>query len=72
MQAVKGPGADPKYYGVAIEPSARRLRVMFNGEVVADSTNTQLMFETRHRPVYYFPTGDVRMDLLESTDHGTT
>jgi uncharacterized protein (DUF427 family) len=31
-----------------------------------------LMFETRHRPVYYFPTADVRMDLLESTDHGTT
>lgn len=72
MQAVKGPGADPGYYGVAIEPSARRLRVMFNGEVIADSTNTQLMFETRHRPVYYFPISDVRMDLLEPTDHGTT
>lgn len=72
MQAIKGPGTDPKYYGVVIEPSARRLRVMFNGQTIADSTNTQLMFETRHRPVYYFPTSDVRMDLLESTDHGTT
>ena len=72
MQAVKGPGADPDYYGVVNEPSARRLRVMFNGEVIADSTNAQLMFETRHQPVYYFPVSDVRMDLLEPTDHGST
>jgi uncharacterized protein (DUF427 family) len=40
--------------------------------VIADSTNAQLMFETRHRPIYYFPIADVRMDLLESTDHATT
>ncbi|HIF12580.1 MAG TPA: DUF427 domain-containing protein [Dehalococcoidia bacterium] len=72
MQAVKGPGADPKYYGVVTEPTERRLRVMYNGEVIADSTNAQLMFETRHRPIYYFPIVDVRMDLLESTDHATT
>jgi adenylate cyclase len=72
MQAVKGPGADPKYYGVVIEPTERRLRVMYNGEVIADSTNAQLMFETRHRPIYYFPIVDVRMNLLESTDHATT
>ena len=72
MQAVKGPGVDPKYYGVVIEPTERRLRVMYNGEVIADSTNAQLMFETRHRPIYYFPIVDVRMNLLESTDHATT
>ena len=72
MQAVKGPGADPDYYGVVMEPTARRLRVMFAGEVVADSINALLMFETRHRPVYYFPESDVQMDLLEATDHGST
>ncbi len=72
MPAVKGPGADPDYYGVAVEPSARRLRVMFNGEVVADSRSALLMYETRHQPVYYFPITDVRMDLLEPTDNSTT
>ena len=45
---------------------------MFNGEVIADSTDARLMFETGHRPVYYFPVSDVRMDLLTSTDHGST
>lgn len=71
MPAKKGPGIDTDNR-VAIEPTAKRLRVMFAGEVVADSTNAQLMFETSHRPVYYFPTSDVRMDLLEATGHGST
>lgn len=72
MPAVKGPGADPDYYGVVIEPTERRLRVVFNGEVIADSSDVQVMYETRHQPVYYFPVADVRMDLLEPTDHGST
>ena len=71
MQAVKGPGIDTDSR-VAVEPTARRLRVMFNGEVIADTTNARLMFETGHRPVYYLPMSDVRMDLLKSTDHGST
>ena len=51
-------------YKVLLEPSPRRVRVAFNGETIADSTNAHLLFETRHLPVYYFPRADVRMDLL--------
>lgn len=29
------------------------------------------MHETRLAPVYYFPSGDVRMDLMEKTAHRT-
>src|SRR5882724_3696893 len=58
-------------YKVTLEPSPRRVRVKFNGETIADSTNAHLLFETRHLPVYYFPRADVRMDLLTATDHHT-
>jgi uncharacterized protein (DUF427 family) len=58
-------------YKVFLEPSPRRVRVQFNGAWIADSTNAQLLYETRHLPVYYFPRADVRMDLLAPTDHHT-
>jgi uncharacterized protein (DUF427 family) len=58
-------------YKVLLEPSPRRVRVNFNGEVVADSTNAHLLFETKHLPVYYFPPGDVRLDLMAPTEHHT-
>ena len=55
----------------ALEPTPKRIRVTFSDEIVADSTNALIMYETRHQPVYYFPEADVRMDLLEKTDHST-
>jgi uncharacterized protein (DUF427 family) len=58
-------------YKITFEPSPRRVRVQFNGEWVADTTNAHLLFETRHLPVYYFPRSDVRMDLLTPTEHHT-
>jgi uncharacterized protein (DUF427 family) len=58
-------------YKILFEPSPRRVRVAFNGETIADSTNAHLLFETRHLPVYYFPRPDVRMDLLVPTEHHT-
>jgi uncharacterized protein (DUF427 family) len=53
------------------EDSPRRVRVMLGGETVADSRRTKLMHETGHLPVYYFPREDVRMELLEESDHTT-
>ena len=58
-------------YKILFEPSPRRVRVKFNGETIADSTNAHLLFETRHLPVYYFPRSDVRMDLMTATEHHT-
>ena len=58
-------------YKITFEPSPRRVRVQFNGETVADSVSAHLLFETRHLPVYYFPRWDVRMDLLQPTEHHT-
>ncbi len=58
-------------YDVHFEPCPKRLRVMFNGEVVADTTRAQYLRETKHLPVYYFPMGDVRRDLLIATNHSS-
>jgi uncharacterized protein (DUF427 family) len=55
-----------------MENTPKRIRVMFGGEAIADSTSVQIMFETKHQPVYYFPMEDVRMDLMVETDRSTT
>ena len=54
-----------------LEDSPRRVRVVFNGETVADSRRVKLLHETGHLPVYYFPEEDVRVDLLEESDRAT-
>ncbi|HEX9235388.1 MAG TPA: DUF427 domain-containing protein [Actinomycetota bacterium] len=47
-----------------IEPSTRHVRVVFNGEVVAESDRALRVLETAGPPTYYFPPTDVRMELL--------
>jgi len=61
----------PEDHLLYFEDSPRRVRVMFNGETVADSQQVKLMHEAGLLPVYYFPQEDVRMDLLEESDHTT-
>ena len=61
----------PRDHMLYFEDSPRRVRVVFNGEVVADSRRVKLMHEAGLLPVYYFPVGDVRMELLEQSDHTT-
>jgi len=56
-------------YQVWAEPAPARIRVMVGGTSIADSDSALTQFETDHKSVYYFPRGDVRMDLLEATDH---
>jgi len=53
------------------EDSPRRIRAHLGGETVVDSRHAKLLHEHGHVPVYYFPEADVRMDLLEATDHST-
>lgn len=56
---------------VVIEPSPRRIRVQFGGEVVADSRNARLLHERGKLPVYFFPREDVREEtLVEHSDTG--
>ena len=49
----------------------RRVRVIFGGVVIADSTKALRVEETGHEPVHYIPEKDVRTDLLRATEHST-
>ncbi len=47
--------------------SSRRVVVMVDGTVVADSVRPTILYETGLPPRYYLPQSDVRMDHLRST-----
>lgn len=52
---------------VRIEEGGKRIRVYLGGELVADTTRPLLVWEKPYYPVYYFPEGDVRLELLSPT-----
>ena len=58
-------------YRIDLDPSEQRIRVTFEGEVVADSERALVVRETRHAEVLYFPRDDVRFDHLERSEHET-
>lgn len=47
-----------------LEPVAERLRVVFAGETIADTTAAWRVLETSHPPTYYIPRSDVRGDAM--------
>jgi uncharacterized protein (DUF427 family) len=65
---MKLPGLD---HPITIEPNAKRVRVMFNGHVVADTTHALTLREASLRPVQYIPRGDADMDLFARSAHTT-
>ena len=58
-------------YQVVVKPGDKRMRVVFAGATIADSADAVVLYETRLPAVYYFPRKDVRMDLLQRTEHRT-
>jgi uncharacterized protein (DUF427 family) len=48
-----------------------RVRVVFNGEVIADSREAIRLDESKYPPVYYLLRKDVKMDYLTRTAHST-
>ena len=51
-----------------LEAVTARLRVVFGGVTIADTTRGFRVLETSHPPNYYFPPGDVLADALERTE----
>ena len=61
---------DP-YTRVDILPSSRRVRVEYDGVVLAASARATVLLETGLPTRWYLPRVDVRMDLLVATDTST-
>jgi uncharacterized protein (DUF427 family) len=54
-----------------VEPVPHRVRVILDGQVLADTTRAQRVLESASPPVYYMPREDVRLDRLERSAHET-
>jgi uncharacterized protein (DUF427 family) len=54
---------------INLRPAGVRVRVTFNGEVVADTTEAVRLDEGTYPPVYYLPRKDVKMERLIRTSH---
>jgi len=54
---------DP-YSRIDVYKSARHIRVLHDGEVLADTRRAKVLFETALPPRYYIPIEDVRTELL--------
>jgi uncharacterized protein (DUF427 family) len=55
-----------------VEPSATRVVVELDGEVLADTRRSLRVLETSHPPVYYIPAADVRTERLAPSARRST
>jgi uncharacterized protein (DUF427 family) len=54
---------------ISARPAQTRVRVSFNGEVIAETTDALVLEEGNYPPVYYLPRKDVKMERLIRTSH---
>jgi uncharacterized protein (DUF427 family) len=78
-QPARNPAPGYKMYPnhhITAKPAGKRVRVTFNGEVIADTTDAIALHEPHvghvvAPVVYYIPRKDVKMDRLVRTSHTT-
>jgi len=66
-KAVQGPGRESVWDYPRLphlEAYSKRIRVIFNGVTIADTTRAKRELETSHPPVCYIPREDIRMEHL--------
>ena len=58
-------------YAVTSKPLGQLAKIIFNGEVVAESSEALLVSETRHADVVYLPRSALKQSFFTATDHST-
>jgi uncharacterized protein (DUF427 family) len=56
---------------ITVARNANRVRVVFAGEVIADTTRALTLNEAGYAPVHYIPRADVAMSRLKPTAHAS-
>ena len=54
-----------------LERTGKHLKIIFNGEIIAETNRAFRVLETSHPPVYYFPPEDVRMEFLTESAYAS-
>jgi len=54
-----------------LEKSDSQIKVIFNGETIAETRGAYRVLETSHPPVYYIPQEDIKEGVLEPTSKTT-
>ncbi|KXK49799.1 MAG: hypothetical protein UZ05_CHB002001746 [Chlorobi bacterium OLB5] len=52
-----------------IEDFSGHIKIIFNGEVIAETNRAKRVLETSHPPVYYIPPEDVKEEFLEPANN---
>ena len=65
---MKIPGPD---HPITLAPNAKRVRVVFNGRIVANTVRALTLREASYPPVQYIPCEDADMALFSRTAHAS-
>lgn len=72
MSANRGPGyRKHPDHRISTRRTGERVRVTFNGELIADTCEAIRLEESDYPPVYYVPRNDAKMERLTRTTHRT-
>jgi uncharacterized protein (DUF427 family) len=69
-EEVFGHARDP-YHRIDVLQSSRHVQIAIGGRTLAESRRPRLLFETGLPTRYYLPPSDVRLDLLQTSEHRT-
>lgn len=50
-----------------VEDANKRIRIIFNNQLIADTHRSKRLLETSHPPNYYIPPEDIRTEFLTQT-----
>jgi uncharacterized protein (DUF427 family) len=54
-----------------IEDTTKHIKIIFNGELIAETRRPKRGLETSHPPSYYIPVDDIKMEYLIPSDHSS-
>ena len=50
-----------------LEATSHHIRVVFNGIIIVETSNSYRVLETSHPPVYYFPPTDIKQEFIHKS-----